>query len=140
MAILPRKRFIGPIPITNAIIGASLSQQQDYSCQSVYYFAGPPQFSTCEFRCPSDRCTIIWERPPTVSCNLLQFNVSVTGPDGTLAYSGSFGQDITSTQTTPLNPNTTYTATITAENECGTTACSATNSTAERDGKNTACC
>ena len=108
-----------------------------------FYPAGPPQFFTCEFQCPdvylsgtTDRCTIIWERLPTVSCSLLQFNVSVTGPDGTPAYSGIFGQSTTSTETAPLNPNTTYTVTITAENVCGTTTCSATNSTAaERDGK-----
>ena len=68
----------------------------------------------------------MWEIPPTVHCSSLQFfNVTMTRPDETLFYTGSFGPDVTSTETTPLDPNTVYTATITAVNVCGNTTCSA---------------
>ena len=102
-----------------------------------YYPAGPPQSFTCELQCPdtyrsgiSDRCTIMWERLPTVSCNSLQFSVSLRQPDGTLVYSDVFNPSVTSTKTTPLNSNTMYTVTITAENVCGSSNCFATSSTA----------
>ena len=116
------------------------------TCRENSYFpAGPPQFFTCELRCPdmyrsgiSDSCTIQWERRPTVSCDSLQVSVSLRQPDGTLVYSDVFSPSVTSTETAPLNPNTEYTVTIKAENVCGTKNCSATSSTAiER--KNIAC-
>ena len=78
----------------------------------------------------SDRCTIRWERLPTVSCNSLQVSVSLRQSDGTPVYSDVFSPSVTSTETTPLNSNTTYTVIITAENVCGSTNCYATGSTA----------
>jgi len=74
----------------------------------------------------------MWEKLPTVSCSSLQVNVSVTLPDGTLVYSGSFDQSITSTQTTPLNIHTVYTAAISGV--CGAT-CSVNCSTVPIYGK-----
>ena len=82
-----------------------------------------------------NQCTLMWETSPTVHCSSLQFfNVTLTRPDGTLFYSDSFGSSITSTQTIPLDPNTVYTATVTAENVCGNTTCLASCP----PGKNTA--
>ena len=112
---------------------------------NAYYPAGPPHPFVCELQCPdtyqsgiSDRCTIMWERLPTVSCSSLQVSVSLRQSDGTLIYSDVFSPSVTSTETTSLNPNTEYTVTIMAENVCGTKNCSATSSTAiER--KNIAC-
>ena len=102
-----------------------------------HYSAGPPQSFTCELQCPdtyrsgtSDQCTIMWERLPTVSCSSLQVSVSLRQPGGTLVYSDVFSPSVTSTETTSLNQNTVYTATITAENLCGSSTCSATASTA----------
>ena len=87
----------------------------------------------------SDQCTLMWETPPTVFCSSLrQFNVLLTQPDGTLVYSGSFGQSTTTTETTPLNPNTVYRATITAWNTCGNTTCSANCSPVLIESKNAA--
>ena len=110
---------------------------------NAYYSAGLPQSFSCELWCPdtyhpgtSDRCTIMWERLPTVSCDSLQFSVSLKQSDGTLVYSDGFGQSVSSTETTPLNQNTMYTVTIAAENACGLSTCTATNSTAI-EGKNT---
>ena len=77
-----------------------------------------------------DRCTIFWDRLPTVSCSSLQFSVSLRQPDGTLVDSDVFSPSVSSTETTPLNPNTVYTVAVTAENVCGTSICSATGSTA----------
>jgi len=96
---------------------------------TLYYHAGPPQSIGCNCWCfpgTTERCNIYWERPCTVSCiqRSLQFSVSLTLPDGTSAYSDSFGQDNTSTQTMPLNQSIQYSATITAENLCGNTTCS----------------
>ena len=108
-----------------------------------YYYAGLPQSFSCELQCPdtyhpgtSDRCTIMWERLPTISCNSLHVNVSLRQSNGTLVYSDGFGQSVSSTETTPLNQNTMYTVTIAAENACGSSTCTATNSTAI-EGKNT---
>ena len=113
--------------------------------QHVFYTAGPPQSFSCELWCPdtyqpgtSDRCTIMWERLPTVSCDSLQFSVSLRQSNGTLVYSDGFGQSVSSTETTPLNPNTAYTVTVTAENVCRASICSATGSTA-MEGKDVAC-
>ena len=101
------------------------------------YTAGPPQSFTCGLQCPdtyhsgiSDRCTIMWERLPTVSCDSLQVSISLRQPDGELVYSDVFSPSVTSTETTPLNSNTTYTVIITAKNVCGTSNCYATSSTA----------
>ena len=112
--------------------------------QNAFYLAGPPQSFTCELQCPdtyhpgtSDQCTIMWERLPTVSCDSLQFSVSLKQSDGTLVYSNFFGRSVYSAVTTTLNQNTVYTATIAAENLCGMANCTATNSTAV-EGKNTA--
>ena len=112
---------------------------------ATYYSAGPPHPFDCELRCPdtyrsgiSDRCTIFWERLPTVSCNSLRFSVSLRQPDGTLVYSDVLSPNVTYVETAPLNPNTVYTATIAAENACGSTNCSASNSTAV-EGKDTDC-
>ena len=80
----------------------------------------------------------MWESIPTVSCSSLQVSISLRQPDGTLVYSDVFSPNVTSTETTPLNPNTVYTVTITAENLCGSTDCSATTSTAV-EGKDMAC-
>ena len=106
------------------------------------FTAGPPQNFSCQCQCPdmyrsgiSDQCTLMWERLPTVSCNSMHVNVSLTLPDGTPVYSGSYGQSITSTQTTRLNTNTVYTATITGV--CGAT-CFVNCSTVPIDGKNEA--
>ena len=111
--------------------------------QHAFYPAGPPQSFTCELQCPdtyrsgtSDRCIIMWERLPTVSCDSLQFSVSLRQSNGTLVYSDGFNQSVSSTETTPLNQNTVYTVTIAAENACGIANCTATNSTAI-EGKNT---
>jgi len=49
-----------------------------------------------------------------------------------------FSPGVSSIETTQLNPNTVYTVTITAENECGTSVCYATGSTAV-EGKDVAC-
>ena len=112
---------------------------------NAYYPAGPPHPFACELQCPdtyqsgiSNRCTIMWERLPTVSCSSLQVSVSLRQPDGTLIYSDVFSPSVTSTETTPLNPNTEYSVTVTAWNECGSANCSAANSTAI-ESKNTAC-
>ena len=101
--------------------------------------AGPPQNFSCQCKCPyfyrhgiSGKCTLMWEKLPTVSCSSLQVNVSVTLPDGTLVYSGIFDQSITSIQTTSLNMNTVYTAAITGV--CGAT-CSVNCSTVPMYGK-----
>ena len=103
------------------------------------FTSGPPQNFSCQCKCPylyrhgiSVNCTLMWEKLPTVSCSSLQVNVSVTLPDGTLVYSGSFDQSITSTQTTPLNMHTVYTAAITGV--CGAT-CSVNCSTVPIYGK-----
>ena len=80
----------------------------------------------------------MWESLPTVSCNSLQFNISLKQSNGTLVYSGGFGQSVSSTETSPLNQNTMYTVTIAAENACGIANCTATNSTAV-EGKSAAC-
>ena len=72
-----------------------------------------------------------------MSCDSLQFSVSLRQSNGTLVYSNFFGQSVSSTETTPLNQNTVYTATIAAENLCGMANCTATNSTAVK-GKNIA--
>ena len=72
----------------------------------------------------------MWERLPTVSCNSLQVSILLRQSDGTLVYSDVFSPNVTSTETAPLNQNTVYTVTITAENLCGTANCTATNSTA----------
>ena len=72
----------------------------------------------------------MWERLPTVSCDSLQFSISLRQPDGTLVYSDVFSPSVTSAKTTPLNSNSTYTVTITAENVCGSSNCYATGSTA----------
>ena len=96
----------------------------------------PPEFS-CHCQCPdvvhSDRCTITWDRLHTVSCSSLQFSVSLTQPNGTSVYSKNVDSDNIFAQTTPLDLNAMYTATITAENECGNKTCSAECS----PGKNT---
>ena len=112
---------------------------------ATYYPAGPPHPFDCELRCPdtycsgiSDRCTIIWERLPTDSCSSLQFSVSLRQPDGTLVYSDVLSPNVSYVETAPLNQNTVYTVTIAAENACGSTNCSASNSTAVQ-GKNTDC-
>ena len=85
----------------------------------------------CELQCPdtyhpgtSDRCTIMWERLPTVSCSSLHVSVSLRQPDGAVVYSDVFSPSVSSTETTPLNPNTVYTVAVTAENVCGNTTCS----------------
>ena len=72
----------------------------------------------------------MWERLPTVSCDSLQVSISLRKPDGELVYSDVFSPNVTSTETAPLNSNTTYTVIITAENVCGTSSCYATSSTA----------
>ena len=77
----------------------------------------------------------MWEKLPTVSCNSLQVSISLRQPDGTLVYSDVFSPSVTSTETAPLNQNTVYTVTITAEDKCGSANCSASNSTAIK-GKN----
>ena len=113
---------------------------------ATYYSAGPPHPFDCELRCPdmyhsgiSDRCTIFWERFPTVSCKSLRFSVSLRQPDGTLVYSDVLSPNVTYVETAPLNPNTVYRVTIAAaENACGSTNCSASNSTA-MEGKDTDC-
>jgi len=96
----------------------------------------PPEFS-CHCQCPdvvhSDRCTITWDRLHTVSCSSLQFSVLLTQPNGTSVYSKNVDSDNIFAQTTPLDLNAMYTATITAENECGNKTCSAECS----PGKNT---
>ena len=93
---------------------------------TLYHLIGPPQSFSCQCWCltgTSDQCILMWERPPAASCSSLQFNVSVKGVDGTLAYSGNFDQSINCAQTTPLSTSTVYTATITAENVCGSITC-----------------
>ena len=81
----------------------------------------------------------MWKRPLSVSCSpLQQFNISLTGPDGTLIYSDSFGQGTTTTNTISLKSNTVYRAAITAENVCGNTTCFTNCSTVPIDGKNAA--
>ena len=104
------------------------------------FTAGAPQNFSCQCQCPykyrsgtSDQCTLMWERIPTVSCSSLTVEVSVTLPDETPVYSGSFDSSIDSTQTTSLKTNTVYTATI--ADVCGTT-CSVNCSTVPIDGKN----
>ena len=96
-------------------------------CYVIYSIAGFPQNFSCRCQCPdayhSDRCTITWDRLGTVFCNSLQFSVFLTLPNGTAVYNENFGPSIT--QTTPLDLGAVYTATITAENECGITTCSA---------------
>ena len=77
----------------------------------------------------------MWERLFTVSCSSLRFSVSLRQSDGALVYSDVFSPNVTSTETAPLNQNTVYTVTITAENKCGIANCSASNSTAIK-GKN----
>ena len=72
-----------------------------------------------------------------MSCDSLQFSVSLRQSDGTLVYSNFFGRNAYSVVTTTLNQNTVYTATIAAENLCGMANCTATTSTAV-EGKNTA--
>ena len=105
---------------------------------TLYYLIGPPQAFSCQCWCllgTSDQCNLIWERVPTVSCNPLQFNVSVTGADDTPVYSGSFDQSITSTQATSLSKSSVYRATVTAKNACGITTCSANcSSSREKTG------
>ena len=108
-----------------------------------FTFAGPPQNFFCQCQCPysylsgtSDQCTLMWKMSPAVSCSSLQVNISVTLLDGTLVYSSSFDQSITSTQTTSLNMNTMYRAVITGA--CGAT-CSVNCSTVPIDGKNAGC-
>ena len=121
---------------------------QQWARLSIYLTAGPPHLFSCQCQCPdmhrsglSDQCTLMWETPPTVRCSSLQqFNVLLTQPDGTLVYKGSFGQSVSSTETIPLNPNTVYTATITALNVCGNTACSANCSPVLIEGKNQLVC
>jgi len=76
--------------------------------------------------------------PPTVSCSSLQVSISLRQPDGTLVYSSMLSPNVTDVETAPLNPNTVYTATIAAKNACGSTNCSASNSTAV-EGKDTDC-
>ena len=105
-------------------------------CIKLHKFtAGSPPNFTCQCWCPdvyhSDRCTITWDRLRTVSCSSLQFSVSLTLPNGTSVYNESFGPSIT--QTTPLDLGVMYTATITAENDCGNATCSTECS----PGKNT---
>ena len=95
---------------------------------TLYYLIGPPQAFSCQCWCLLDtsyQCNLIWERVPTVSCNPLQFNVSVTGADGTPVYSDRFDQSIASTQATSLNKSSVYRATVTAKNACGSITCSA---------------
>ena len=72
----------------------------------------------------------MWERLPTVSCDSLQVSISLRKHDGELVYSDVFSPSVTSTETAPLNSNTTYTVIIAAENICGTSNCYATGSTA----------
>ena len=112
---------------------------------SYMIIAGPPHKFSCRCQCPdvhrsgsSDQCTIMWKRPPTVSCSSVQFNVLLTLPDGTPFYSDGFGQGTSTTRTIPLNPNTVYRAAITAENVCGDTTCFTNCSTVTIDGKNAA--
>ena len=119
--------------------------QQKFQYGICLHPAGPPQSFTCELQCPdtyhpgtSDRCTIMWERLPTVSCSSLHVSVSLRQPDGAVVYSDVFSPSVSSTETTPLNPNTAYTVTITAENECGTSVCYTTGSTAV-EGKDVTC-
>ena len=71
----------------------------------------------------SDKCNIVWDMPPTVSCNPMQINVSLILQNGTQVYSDNFGLDITSTKVTPMNLDAVYTAAVTAQNECGSTTC-----------------
>ena len=98
---------------------------QNYMC---FTAGSPPDFS-CQCQCPdayhSDRCNITWDRLRTVSCNSLQFSVSLTLSNGTPVYSENFESDNIFAQTTPLDLGAAYTATITAENECGVTTCPA---------------
>ena len=70
----------------------------------------------------SDQCNITWDTLSTVSCSSLQFSVSLTLSDGTSVYNESFDQSIT--QATPPDRGTMYTATVTAENDCGSATCS----------------
>ena len=88
----------------------------------------PPDFS-CQCQCPdvvhSDQCNITWDRLHTVSCSSLQFNVSLTQPNGTSVYSENFDSANIFGQTTPLDLSAIYTASITAENECGNKSCCA---------------
>ena len=55
----------------------------------------------------------------------MQINVSLMVQNGTAVYSDSFGPNITSTQTTPMNLDAVYTAAVTALNNCGSVTCSA---------------
>ena len=93
------------------------------------YSTGPPPNFSCRCQCPdvyhSDRCTISWDRVRTVSCNPLQFSVSLTLSNGTSVYRKHFKSVNIIAQTTPPDLHAAYTATITAENECGITNCSA---------------
>ena len=94
----------------------------------MYSTAGSPQKFSCQCQCPdayhSDRCNITWDRLHNVSCNPLQINVSLTLSNGTPVYSKNFESHNIFAQTTPLDLRAVYTATITAENECGITNCS----------------
>ena len=98
-----------------------------YECNVMYSTGSPPNFS-CQCHCPdayhSDRCTITWDRLHNVSCNSLQISVSLTS-NGTPVYGNNFESHNIFAQTTPLDLRAVHTATITAENECGITDCSA---------------
>ena len=67
----------------------------------------------------------MWDRLLSVPCNPLQINASLMLQNGTAIYSDSFGLNITSIQTTPMNLDAVYTAAVTAQNECGSVTCSA---------------
>jgi len=96
-------------------------------CIKLHEFtAGTPPNFTCECWCPevtqSDWCNITWDTLHTVSCSSLIFSVSLTLPNGTSVYNESFNSSIT--QTTPPDQGGVYTATVTAENDCGSATCS----------------
>ena len=80
----------------------------------------------------SDRCNIGWDIPQIVSCSAMQINVSLMIQNGTAVYSDSFGPNITSTQTTPMNLDAVYTAAVTAQNECGSATCATSCSAGKR--------
>ena len=97
---------------------------------------GQPQSFSCQCRCTdvhhSGRCTVMWDKLPSVSCNPMRINVSLMLQNGTAVYSDNFGLNITSTQTTPMNLDTVYTAAVIAQNECGSVTCSASCSAGKR--------
>ena len=53
----------------------------------------------------------------------MQISASLMLQNGTADYSNSFGHNITSVQTTPMNLDAVHTAAVTALNECGNVTC-----------------